>query len=236
MIGRRDLLIGGACLAAAGGSLALTARREVRLLQTSSIADVIPRSFGGWTSEDIGDPLALNAPGSLSAKLYNELIVRSYIHVEKGLGITALFAYGARQTDDLQLHRPEICYPAFGYALVRNEPVSVPLAPNVSIPARRLAAQAEGRHESIIYWSRMGEFLPQSAAEQRRDRVQIAMEGIVPDGLLIRMSMGGDIPQYDWPNIQAFARDLILAAKPEQRKVLIGSQRAEAIAGGVKSV
>jgi len=235
VIARRDLLIGGACLAAAGGALALANRREVRLLQKGKIADLVPANFGGWTSEDVGDPMALNAPGTLAGMLYNELLVRSYTNAEKGQALTALIAYGARQTDDLQLHRPEICYPAFGYALVRNEPVDVPLATGVSVPARKLAAEAEGRRESIIYWSRMGEYLPQSAAEQRKDRVQIAMQGIVPDGVLIRLSMGGDIPQYDWPNIQAFARDLIFAVKPEQRNVLIGSKRAQEIASGVKS-
>lgn len=235
MIARRDLFIGGACLAAAGGAFALAARHEVRLLKTGRMADVLPTRFGGWTSEDIGDPLALNGPGSLSAKLYNELIVRAYTNAQLGQTVIALFAYGARQTDDLQLHRPEICYPAFGYALVRNEPVMVPVAPGVEVPARRLAAEAEGRHESIIYWSRMGEFLPQSAADQRKDRLRIALQGIVPDGLLTRLSISGSIPQYAWTDLQAFARELIMAVKPDLRKVLIGSERASEIAGGVKA-
>lgn len=237
MIARRDLFIAAAALVAAGAGVALKQRREVPLLKGEKLGDIVPKAFGAWTSEEMGDPLAVNAPGTLSAKLYNELIVRGYTNAKTGAEIMMLLAYGARQTDDLQLHRPEICYPAFGYQLVRNEPLSLPLGDNVTIPARRLAAEAEGRHESIIYWSRMGEALPQDGGGQRKARLEIAMQGILPDGLLSRFSMVGDHPEDNWPVIQTFVRDLVFAFPPSRRKVLIGTERANRIAAsGVKAV
>jgi EpsI family protein len=231
MIARRNLLLGGACLAAAVAGTALKPRREVPLLKGAKLADVVPASFGGWVSEDMSDPLAINGEGTLSAKLYNELVVRQYVNEKAQIAITALFAYGGRQSDELQLHRPEICYPAFGYDVLRNEPISLPVGGAATVPARRLLAQQDDRQESIIYWSRMGEALPQDGGQQRKARLEIAMQGIIPDGLLSRFSIVGDDPGLDWAAIGAFVAELIAAIAPNRRNVLIGTERAKLIWG-----
>src|SRR4051794_27835049 len=116
------------------------------------------------------------------------MVVRLYTNTTTSAQIFILMAYGGEQTNDLQLHPREVGYPASGYPLLRNEPVAVPLPGNVSIPARRLLASGESGREGVIYWSRMGEFLPASGGEQRQDRVRLAMRGIVADGLLSRFS------------------------------------------------
>lgn len=226
MIARRDLLLGAACLAGAAGGAALKPRHEVKLLQSGKVADLAPASFGGWTSEDVGDPYAINGKGTLSAKLYNELVVRQYTNQAARAGVLMLLAYGGKQSDELQLHRPEVCYPAFGYALVRNEPLSLPVGPSVTVPARRLAAEQDDRRESIIYWSRMGELLPQDAGQQRAARLQIGMHGIVPDGLLCRFSMSGENVEQNWKMIAAFVAELLGAIAPGKRNVLVGDERA----------
>jgi EpsI family protein len=232
MILRRNLLLGGACLAAAVAGTALKPRREVPLLMGAKVAVVVPASFGDWISEDMSDPLAINGEGTLSAKLYNELVVRQYVNPKAEVAITALLAYGGRQSDELQLHRPEICYPAFGYDLTRNEAISLPIGAGVTVPARRLLAEQEGRRESIIYWSRMGEALPQDGGQQRKARLEIAMQGIIPDGLLSRFSIVGDDPNQDWRTMDAFVTELIAAIAPNRRNVLIGTERAALINAG----
>jgi EpsI family protein len=231
MIARRDLLIGGACVVAAGAGAALKPRHEKRLLTSGKVADLVPSAFDDWTSEEVGDAYAINGKGTLSAKLYNELVVRQYTNLKAGSVVTMLLAYGGRQSDELQLHRPEICYPAFGYNLVRNEPFSLPIGPSASLPVRRLAAQADDRRESIIYWTRMGELLPQDGGQQRMDRLRIAMKGVIPDGLLSRFSMTGDYPEKDWISIAKFIDDLVTAIAPAKRNVLIGTERANSIRG-----
>jgi len=229
MIGRRDVLLGALCVGGAVAGTALKPRREVRLLASGKLADVVPATFGAWISENAGDPYAVNGEGTLSAKLYNELLVRQYINTETGVGVMMLMAYGGRQSDELQLHRPEVCYPAFGFNVTRNEPVALPLSRSVSVPARRLAAEAEGRIESIIYWSRMGELLPQNGAQQRSARLKIAMQGIIPDGLLSRFSMVGVDPKREWRVIEGFVAELMGAVAPARRNILIGSERANAL-------
>jgi EpsI family protein len=228
VIARRDFLIGGACLAAAGGAAWLKPRREVPLLRGVKVASVVPAVFGDWTSQDIGDPYAVNGEQTLSSKLYNELVVRDYRNAKTGVEVLMLLAYGRRQSDELQLHRPEVCYPAFGYDLVRNEPLNLPVGGQAVIPARRLAAEADGRRESIVYWTRMGELLPQDRAQQRAARLQTSMRGIIPDGMLSRFSIAGGEPEHDWKTIGAFVAELIAAVAPNDRKVLIGTERAQA--------
>ncbi|WP_293352456.1 exosortase-associated protein EpsI, V-type [Phenylobacterium sp.] len=236
MIARRDLLIGGACVAAAGVGAALKPRRNVSLLaKNETLANIVPAKFGPWRSEDVGDPMAINGPETLSARLYNQLVSRIYTNDEAGASVFMLLAYGGRQTDELQLHRPEICYPAFGFELLRNEPTNLDLAKGVVIPARRLLADSESRRESIVYWTRMGEYLPSSGGQQREDRFRIAMQGIIPDGLLSRFSTIATGPADAWTELETFVTALVAATPAKHRKVLIGTERADALAAQTKA-
>lgn len=228
MIDRRSLLIGAACVAAAGVAHAATPRKHISLLGASNLEGIIPTRVGDWIGQDIGDSLALNDPESLSARLYSQIVSRQFINQKTGSQVVLLVAYGARQTDGLQLHRPEVCYPAFGYALTRNEPYSIPLAPGVVLPARRLAAEAEGRHESIIYWARIGEHLPRDGDEQRRDRLRIALQGVIPDGILMRFSAPATEAGGAWSELSDFILAALKVVPRQDLPALIGTERAGA--------
>jgi EpsI family protein len=230
MIGRRELLIGGGCLVAAAAAYGLKPRHEISVLGDRSLNEIVPRAFGDWTSQDVGGLVAPKIEGSLADRLYNEMVERVYVNGETGAQIMVLMAHGDRNTDALQLHRPESCYPAFGFTLSSNQPTDIPLAQDVSIPGRRLVADAPGRRESIVYWTRLGEYLPINSGEQRRDRLRTAMEGNVPDGLLARFSAIGSSPDATLDLLQAFVPALVLSTPAEGRDALIGSKRARALA------
>jgi EpsI family protein len=226
---RRDLIIGAACISAAAVGAALKPRRQVSLLaRDKSLAKIVPAQFGAWRAEEVGDPLAINGPGTLTAKLYNQLVTRVYVNDVTGSSVCMLLAYGGQQTDDLQLHRPEVCYPAFGFSLLRNELTRLALAKGVDIPARRILADKEDRREYVIYWTRVGEYLPVSAAQQREDLFKIALDGVIPDGLLSRFSTIADGDDA-WASIEAFVADLVGAVQPKHRRVLIGTERANSL-------
>src|SRR5437868_7191039 len=169
MSSRREVLIGSACLLGAGASYALAPRRHVTLLPPDNkLEEIVPRAFDGWTSQDVTDLVAPKIEGSLVSKLYGETVGRVYSHAG-GPDVMMLLAYGDTQSDDLQLHRPEICYPAFGFAISRSSPTDVALGGGVSIPSRQLVADAPERRETIIYWARLGEYLPRDRKEQQFD-------------------------------------------------------------------
>ena len=117
MISRRELFLAGACAIGAGAAYALVPRRHVSLLGAASVASIVPRMIPGWTSRDVTDLVAPKIENSLAARLYGETVGRVYQNPTTGAEIMMLLAHGDTQSDDLQLHRPEVCYPAFGFAI-----------------------------------------------------------------------------------------------------------------------
>lgn len=229
MLLRRDLLIGAGCAVAAGAGAALKPRRHVSLLgEHETLASIIPTNFDGWRSEDVGDPMAINARGNTLERLYTQMVTRLYINDEVRASVLMLLAYGGSQTDELQLHRPEVCYPAFGFSLLKNEVTALSIGRGVNLPGRRILADNGERREYVTYWTRMGEYLPVSGGQQREDRFRIAMHGVIPDGLLSRFSMTSDAPGA-WGEIETFVAALVKAVPVQHRRVLIGTERANAM-------
>lgn len=229
MIGRRELLMGGGCVVAAGVSYALVPRKYVSLLARGTLDRIVPRTIPGWTSHDVSDLVKPQIEGSLASRLYGETVGRIYQEAQTGGEVMMLLAHGDTQSDDLQLHRPEICYPAFGFALSDNRPIELPLAHAVAIPSRRLVADAPDRRESIIYWSRLGEFLPLDRREQHLDRLRTAMHGVIADGLLARFSVAGLEPAAAFEMMMRFVPALVRGVAPGNRAALIGTGRAAAM-------
>ena len=226
---RRDLLIGGVCLAGAGGGYALKPRRQIALLGPRKLATIVPASFGDWVSRDVGDLVAPATDGSLEARLYSQTLERVYQRRGAESGVMMLMAYGTHQTNDLQLHRPEVCYPAFGFRLTSNTATTLQLGPGTSIGARQITASSKDRQENILYWTRIGEFLPTSGSQQRLDRIKLALHGTVGDGLLARFSTSSPDADAAFQTLRHFIPGLIAAVAPAARNALIGSDAAKSL-------
>ena len=183
MIARRDLLIGALCAVGAGGAYALKPTRRVSLLGNAKLGDLVPGVVGDWSARDVSDLVAPQTEDSLMSKLYGQTVERIYTEASTGAEVMVLLAYGDSQTNELQLHRPEVCYPSFGFEISDNEATLIPISGGVTVPGRRLVAQAADRVENIVYWARIGEFLPIICSEQRVDRLKTAISGYIADGL-----------------------------------------------------
>jgi EpsI family protein len=226
---RRDLLVGALCLGGAGAAYALEPRRRVSLLRQRSLASIIPYRFGSYTSRDVSDLIAPRED-SLAAQLYGQTVGRVYSSSLGEPDVMMLLAYGNTQDDKLQLHRPEICYPFFGYAITQNHLVEIDLTHGVTLPGRGLIAQAPDRRETILYWSRLGEYLPVTHLQQQRDRLATALRGDIADGVLARFSVADADPSEAMAAMESLIPALIEAMPANSRDVLIGSKRAEALA------
>jgi EpsI family protein len=220
-------MIGAACLGAAGTAFALVPRRHVSLLARGDLVErIVPRKVADWTSRDESDLIAPKIEGSLVTKLYGETVGRVYSRAGGGGEIMMLMAHGDTQNDDLQLHRPEICYPAFGFAISQSGIMQLGVSSGVSVPSRMLVADAPDRRETIIYWSRLGEYLPLNRKEQQFDRVRTAMKGEIADGLLARFSVVGPDQAASMATMLEFIPLLVRATPAGLRDVLIGTLRA----------
>lgn len=225
MTSRRDFLLGGLMLAASGSAYALTPRRKLSLLNDRRLADMLPRQFGDWQEVPSGALVVPQGDDSLAAKLYSQTVGRVYGNSANDF-MMMLIAYGDTQSDQLQLHRPEVCYPAFGFELHGVQRVEIPVGSGVSVPGRRMTASLDMRKEQIMYWARIGELLPTSGREQRWMRLKTEMRGIVPDGALVRFSNLRPDPAAGYLLNQQFAADLVHAISPAARRALMGTELA----------
>jgi EpsI family protein len=230
MLRRRDLVLGIPLLAAAGGAYALKPRKAMNLLGDRQMEDIVPLAFAGW---EVTPSNAFVLPeareGSLAATLYDQQLSRLYTG-EGRLPVMLVIAYGSTQSDLLQLHRPEVCYRAFGFEITRSERVDVAVG-QAQVPMRALTARTNDRTEPILYWTRLGDMLPTSNQEQRIMRMQTELAGYVADGVLVRLSTVAEPDAEVFEQMEAFARELLLAIPPEARNALVGRPAAEAIAG-----
>lgn len=232
MVDRRDFVIGLLGAGAFGTAEFLRPRRRVRLFPTGTLEDIVPRRFGTWTELPGGNIITPVTPNSLSDRLYSGTISRLY--VEPGVSnraIMLLVAYGGEQSDMLQLHRPETCYPAVGLEITSRQLGAIALPGGQTLPATRLTAGTVNRHESIIYWTRLGEEFPRSGSEQRRDRLKTAMQGVIGDGILVRAStVSSGSASEDFAYVERFLHDFVGALPQGARPGFIGTRRASAIA------
>ena len=227
---RRDLILGAACVLGAGAALALKPRRKVSLLPPGKkLADILPGSFGDWTSRDVSDLYAPETPDSLEARLYGETVGRFYSQRSTNIEIMMLIAHGDSQSNELQLHRPEVCYPAFGFSLVESHPIQLSIAKAVTLPGRRLIARSTQQQQSVIYWTRLGEYFPVGVTEQRLERLNTAMHRYIPDGLLARFSVAGTDIAPAFQTLKSFISELVMRVASNQRVVLVGTARARAL-------
>jgi EpsI family protein len=227
MIGRRELLFTAACASAAGVAYALEPKRRLSLLKSGEkIDDIVPVRFGDWSSEH-SDGLVQPKAEGLAATLYSEMVGRVYRDEVTGEQIMMLIAYGDTQSDLLQLHRPEVCYPALGLELQSVQPGEMKLAGGALLPVRRIVAKGSGRYENVVYWTRMGEYLPKSAGDQRKIRFKTATEGYIPDGVLVRFSVLGEDAKAAFALMDRFVPELLAATPAVQRNALIGTALAK---------
>lgn len=217
---RRDVLIGGAGLAAAGAAWALTPRAALNLVGSAKLTDIVPETFGRWVSEPSDKLVQPKTEGKLADLLYSDTLTRIYTRAGTGEAVMMLMAYGSTQSDLLQLHRPETCYPAFGFRIERSAGVQLDIGKR-TLPARELLAVGPARSESILYWTRVGDQLPTSNEEQRLARLRMAMAGYVPDGLLARFSIEGRRTE-SFALLGNFVQQLLAAIPVGQVAALIG--------------
>ncbi len=225
---RRDVLLGGSLLVAAGAAAALTPRNRLVLLRDRKLDDIVPQRIGDWKFVNSDAIVLPKSPGSLADRLYSQTLSRlyqSYDHQPMMLVI----AYGAVQNDLLQLHRPETCYTAIGFTITQSRRAEVAFRPGVALPIRQLTATSDQRVEPISYWTRIGDDLPTTGSEQRWVKLRQQMRGYLADGILVRVSTIGEPNAATFRDMADFTRQLLLTMKPGDRDVLIGRPLATAL-------
>ena len=141
-------------------------------------------------------------------------------------------AYGASQSDRLQLHRPEICYAAQGFRVTASKSGAVALGDGAAnLPVHVLVAQREGRIEPIVYWMRIGDKVAINNVERQLLKVRYGLQGYVTDGVLVRISTIGLSPDAAFRLEQDFSKSLLNSVSPAARRFLVGTSASPAHSG-----
>jgi len=213
-----------ACLMAAASVAGIAARPSRKTASTAPkvvLETVVPREFGAWRELPNPGALVVNPQTQqLLDKLYSQVLTRTYANAS-GYRVMLSLAYGDDQRGGLQAHKPEVCYPAQGFALHSNAEAQI-ATPFGSIEGRHLSTSLGPRKEPVTYWFTMGDTVVRSKLQQRLLEVRFGLAGQVPDGLLFRVSSIDDDPAHAFAQHQAFANDLLSAVSSRDRARLSG--------------
>lgn len=186
-----------------------------------SLEELIPESFGDWKIDKNIVPLQVD-PEKLEVikQTYSQVLSRTYYNAE-GDRIMISVAYGGDQSDTMQVHKPEACYPAQGFTIYNDKENKLDTGFG-TIPVKNLLAVQGIRNEPITYWITIGEKIALDGINWKLTRIKYGLTGTVPDGLLFRVSSIGD-EQRGYQLQQKFIRDLLKSVPEKSRLRLMGN-------------
>ena len=195
---------------------------------------LFPREFGEWRVDD-RMPVQLISPdtAALLNKIYNQTLSRTYVN-GAGDRIMLSVAYGGDQSDATRAHRPEVCYPAQGFQVLSNVDGVFQATPDFSLPVRRLVTKLGGRNEPVTYWIVVGERVALSGTQQKIMQLGYSVRGIVPDGLLMRVSSIDANSKRGFALQEKFLASMLPAVAPEMRYRVFGKGELEVKEAGIR--
>lgn len=193
----------------------------VDLQHRRKLETLLPMQFGDWRNKITGH-IVLADPRMIEtlSRIYTETINRNYFDTH-GRQIMLSIAYGEDQRDGMNVHYPESCYPAQGFQTraVRNELLTTPYG---VIRVKRLEMELGQRYEVVTYWTMIGEYSTLGDTSRKLKEMRYTLNGIIPDGLLFRVSSIGRDTKKAYRDHEEFIAALLGTLNPEDRKRLSG--------------
>ena len=224
----RSLAVMAVMMAAACGASVLAPKRE-SANSAAPLDRLIPHTFGSWVEDVTPESqvsLSLRTGNEpIGAEAYDDLLMRTYRRAD-GQRVMMTIAYGRNQTQELKLHRPELCYYAQGFEVHALGRRTIQLAPARAVSSLALLTRNRARIEVVTYWMRIGERITESAWQTRWTILRTGLDGKVPDGILVRTSTlaASEAATEDELALQhAFLSDLYSAVPQSTRRLLAGA-------------
>lgn len=186
------------------------------------LAAMVPSQFDGWTEQrDLAAQIINPQQKEVIDQIYSQTLSRTYANAQ-GYRIMLSIAYGKNQSDALQLHKPEVCYPAQGFTVLANQRGTLDLLGR-SISAVRIDTVLGQRHEPVTYWTVVGDHITQGGIDKKLVEMRYALEGRVPDGMLVRVSSIEPDTGNAYALQRQFASAMVAAIAPEHRTRFAGN-------------
>ncbi len=223
---RASLAYAIVCVLAAVSAWALTPH-PVAVLNAPRLSDSVPRRFGDWAelpspfaqvSLSTGDAPNIDQP-------YDQTLMRTYVNKDGQVVMLAL-AWGAKQRQEVKVHRPDLCYVAQGHQIKKLTTVHLNYvhSPNGPVIGKRMITGSPRGGEAVTYWIRIGTTYSGDALETRMHILREGLAGRIPDGILVRASMAiRDVSDAEgsWPILDEFLQDLDKNVPAATRALLV---------------
>ena len=213
------IMLIGACLAYALTPRQVTTETGPKI----NLESMIPASVGHWVIDPNIVPVA--PPPDLQAvidKTYDQTLARTYVD-ESGRRIMLSIAYGGRHGEGMQTHRPEVCYPAQGFQIKKDSQLNTLQTPYGAVATTRLVAVMGPRVEPITYWVVVGNQQTQFGMGMKFAQMKYGLTGVIPDGMLIRVSSIDRDDANAYRLHEDFLRAMLAGMSAEDRARLLGN-------------
>lgn len=205
-----SMLLGVLMLSSVGAARMLTPTVKVADQHAKiNLETMIPRDFGEWHTDVNAGGNVVPSPDVQANldKIYDQILSRTYVN-ERGEAIMLTITYGASQTQELKAHRQEVCYAAQGFDIQGLEHPLLPVAGR-QVPVTRMFAIKGERMEPVTYWFTMGDQVVLSRTERLMVQLKYSFSGVIPDGLLVRVSSLSRDPRQGYQDQAAFLDQLV---------------------------
>ena len=187
------------------------------------LAAMVPTTFGDWHEEVNLTTQVVNPQQKVVIdKIYSQTLSRTYVNAQ-GYRVMLSIAYGRNQSDELSLHKPEVCYPAQGFRLLGKQSVAIKLQQNAPINATRIATNLGNRFEPVTYWTVVGDQIVTSNISKKMAEIRYSLHDRVPDGMLFRISSIDKDSTSAYAIQESFAKQIAVVIDSVNRNRFIGS-------------
>lgn len=208
------------CIASFCAAYKLTPRQLLADKSPINLETMIPEQVSGWHVVKKLDDQIISSP-ELDAKvsaIYSQLLNRTYVSSD-GYQIMLSVAYTKNQSDNSgqQSHKPEICYPAQGFEILHRQ--QTVLRKNL-LPVIQLETQNQQRHELVSYFTTIGNLVVSSNMETKIAQMKYSIDGVIPDGLIFRVSSVDRDSVRAYKKQEEFIDGLFASASEEATRIL----------------
>ena len=203
------------------GAYAQPNTRMADLYPRSPLADVLPAAFGDWRVDETASNVELPPDVAAQVKaIYTEVADRVYVN-NKGEHIMLTIAYGRDQAGGFEVPRPEVGYAARGFSVSSPRDAMLSLGTH-DIDVKHVDTQLGARKEPVTYWMVIGDHVVSTATRHKLQQIRYALDGVIADGLLVRVSSLSPEPEAAYAAQAAFVREWQMHVPQSQRGRLFG--------------
>ena len=217
-VDRRKFVLGALFAATAAFAEWRLPRRRNDRLGRQKLEDLVPRQIGNWNAVANGG-VVVPPNDPLLNGIYSQELTRVYSDGENP-PVMLLMAQNGTQTGFLQVHRPDYCYRASGYQISAVSPHPIKTEGGM-LPASLMDATAGGPTEHVVFWTRVGDRIPESWTQQKLAVAEQNLLGIIPDAILVRASMINEDAASALAALDSFISQMLASIPPERRSVLV---------------